>query len=71
MRHARIDPLPSLNAPRPKLLRFMPALNLSRKETDNMLAILENILRKLMQTSGCVFGHPPAGRRTRIYNQSH
>ncbi len=31
-----------LNAPRPNLLRFMPALNLSQEEIDTMLAMLEN-----------------------------
>jgi acetylornithine/N-succinyldiaminopimelate aminotransferase len=34
-----------LNAPRPNLLRFMPALNLSREEIDTMLAMLEDALR--------------------------
>jgi acetylornithine/N-succinyldiaminopimelate aminotransferase len=34
-----------LNAPRPNLLRLMPALNLSQDETDMMLAILEDALR--------------------------
>ncbi len=33
-----------LNAPRPNLLRFMPALNLSQGETDSMLTMLENVL---------------------------
>ena len=35
-----------LNAPRPNLLRFMPALNLSREETDTMLSMLEDLLRR-------------------------
>jgi len=34
-----------LNAPRPNLLRFMPALNLSQEETDTMLATLDGALR--------------------------
>ena len=36
-----------LNAPRPNLLRFMPALNLSQEETDGMLLTLEGVLRKV------------------------
>ena len=36
-----------LNAPRPNLLRFMPALNLSQGETDLMLSILEDVLRRV------------------------
>ena len=36
-----------LNAPRPNLLRFMPALNLSREETDTMLAMLDDVLHRL------------------------
>jgi acetylornithine/N-succinyldiaminopimelate aminotransferase len=35
-----------LNAPRPGLLRFMPALNLSASEIDLMLSMLEDILPK-------------------------
>jgi acetylornithine/N-succinyldiaminopimelate aminotransferase len=31
-----------LNAPRPHILRFMPALNVSRDEIDQMIAILRN-----------------------------
>ena len=38
-----------LNAPRPNLLRFMPALNLSQEETDSMLLTLEGALRKVAQ----------------------
>lgn len=34
-----------LNAPRPQLLRFMPALTVSREEIDLMLAWLEELLR--------------------------
>ncbi|MFL6582777.1 MAG: acetylornithine transaminase [Burkholderiales bacterium] len=33
-----------LNAPRPNLLRFMPALNVSNDEIDMMIAILANLL---------------------------
>ena len=36
-----------LNAPRPNLLRFMPALNLSQGETDLMLSMLEDVLRRV------------------------
>ena len=36
-----------LNAPRPNLLRFMPALNLSRGETDLMLSMLEDVLHRI------------------------
>lgn len=32
-----------LNAPRPNLLRFMPALNISQDEIDTMLAILDQV----------------------------
>ena len=39
-----------LNAPRPNLLRFMPALNLSREETDTMLAMLEDVLRRVRES---------------------
>jgi acetylornithine/N-succinyldiaminopimelate aminotransferase len=35
-----------LNAPRPNLLRFMPALNLSADEVDEMLGKLELVLEK-------------------------
>ena len=35
-----------LNAPRPNLLRFMPALNLKREETDAMLSTLEKVLEQ-------------------------
>jgi acetylornithine/N-succinyldiaminopimelate aminotransferase len=37
-----------LNAPRPNLLRFMPALNLSQEETDTMLATLDSALRQAL-----------------------
>ena len=33
-----------LNAPRPNLLRFMPALNVKKNEIDQMLEILESII---------------------------
>ena len=39
-----------LNAPRPNLLRFMPALNLSREEIDIMLAMLEEVVRQVKET---------------------
>jgi acetylornithine/N-succinyldiaminopimelate aminotransferase len=34
-----------INAPRPDTLRFMPALNVTRNEIDQMLAGLEGVLR--------------------------
>lgn len=37
-----------LNAPRPNLLRFMPALNVSVEEMDEMLAILDRILGNML-----------------------
>lgn len=36
-----------LNAPRPHLLRFMPALNVSEEEIDRMIALLEETLATL------------------------
>ncbi len=36
-----------LNAPRPNILRFMPALNVSREEIDIMLTTLDNVLEKM------------------------
>lgn len=33
-----------INAPRPHLLRFMPALNVSREEIDRMIEILDGVL---------------------------
>ena len=38
-----------LNSPRPNLLRFMPALNVSIAELDQMLEMLDDILVKLAQ----------------------
>lgn len=38
-----------LNAPRPTLLRFMPALNVSTEEIDAMLALLEGSLRSALE----------------------
>lgn len=38
-----------LNAPRPDLLRFMPALNVSNEEIDTMLAGLETILNNVVR----------------------
>jgi acetylornithine/N-succinyldiaminopimelate aminotransferase len=35
-----------INAPRPDTLRFMPALNVTREEIDEMLALLEAVLRE-------------------------
>ncbi|MGB6105082.1 MAG: acetylornithine transaminase [Pusillimonas sp.] len=36
-----------LNAPRPSLLRFMPALNVSAQEIDQMLAMLDEVVAKV------------------------
>jgi acetylornithine/N-succinyldiaminopimelate aminotransferase len=36
-----------LNAPRPNLLRFMPALNVTREEIDQMIGMLRGLLGKL------------------------
>jgi acetylornithine/N-succinyldiaminopimelate aminotransferase len=36
-----------LNSPRPNLLRFMPALNVTRDEIDQMIAMLSEILSEL------------------------
>jgi acetylornithine/N-succinyldiaminopimelate aminotransferase len=36
-----------LNAPRPSVLRFMPALNVTTGEIDQMLAMLRSILDTL------------------------
>lgn len=33
-----------LNAPRPNILRFMPALNVSMNEIEQMLSILEEVM---------------------------
>jgi acetylornithine/N-succinyldiaminopimelate aminotransferase len=35
-----------INAPRPDTLRFMPALNVTRDEIDQMLVLLEGVLRE-------------------------
>lgn len=37
-----------INSPRPELLRFMPALNVSHTEIDEMLAILAGVLREVL-----------------------
>ncbi|MGZ3254347.1 MAG: acetylornithine transaminase, partial [Burkholderiaceae bacterium] len=36
-----------LNSPRPNLLRFMPALNVTKEEIDQMIAMLSDVLKKL------------------------
>jgi acetylornithine/N-succinyldiaminopimelate aminotransferase len=36
-----------LNSPRPDLLRFMPALNVTKAEIDQMLSMLSDVLKKL------------------------
>ncbi|MDB5763363.1 MAG: argM [Herminiimonas sp.] len=38
-----------LNSPRPDLLRFMPALNVTREEIDQMISMLSDVLKKLGQ----------------------
>jgi acetylornithine/N-succinyldiaminopimelate aminotransferase len=38
-----------INAPRPDSLRFMPALTVARDEIDQMLGILDTVLRELPQ----------------------
>jgi len=37
-----------LNAPRPDSLRFMPALNVSEAEVDQMLTILDKVIEQIM-----------------------
>lgn len=36
-----------LNSPRPNLLRFMPALNVTKEEIDQMITMLSDVLKKL------------------------
>jgi acetylornithine/N-succinyldiaminopimelate aminotransferase len=36
-----------LNSPRPDLLRFMPALNVSKEEIDQMIAMLGEVLETM------------------------
>jgi acetylornithine/N-succinyldiaminopimelate aminotransferase len=36
-----------LNSPRPNLLRFMPALNVTKEEIDQMISMLSDVLKKL------------------------
>jgi len=36
-----------LNSPRPELLRFMPSLNVTKEEIDQMIAMLSDVLTKL------------------------
>ena len=36
-----------LNSPRPNLLRFMPALNVTREEIDQMIGMLRTLLKAL------------------------
>ncbi len=38
-----------LNSPRPNLLRFMPALNVTTEEIDQMISMLSEVLTKLEQ----------------------
>ena len=36
-----------LNSPRPDLLRFMPALNVTKEELDQMLSMLREVLKQV------------------------
>jgi len=36
-----------INSPRPNLLRFMPSLNVSKDEIDQMLSMLSDVLKKI------------------------
>ncbi|MGB7480955.1 MAG: acetylornithine transaminase, partial [Burkholderiaceae bacterium] len=36
-----------LNSPRPNLLRFMPALNVTEDEIDQMISMLSGVLKQL------------------------
>ena len=56
-----------LNAPRPDTLRFMPALNVTRNEIDEMLGLLESVLQQSRPTAGPEGsgGRGPGGRVTR------
>jgi acetylornithine/N-succinyldiaminopimelate aminotransferase len=38
-----------INAPKPTVLRFMPALNVTRDEIDEMLRILRQVIRQVFQ----------------------
>jgi acetylornithine/N-succinyldiaminopimelate aminotransferase len=49
-----------LNSPRPAVLRFMPALNVSREEIDQMIARLKSALRETMSSRPRA-GSIPAG----------
>ena len=40
-----------LNSPRPDLLRFMPALNVTTAEIDQMIALLANLIRDAQQAN--------------------
>lgn len=40
-----------LNAPRPDLLRFMPALNVTKAEIDEMLALLSGVIAEMDRAS--------------------
>ena len=40
---------PSINAPKPDALRFMPALNVRREEIDEMIRILANLLGRIFR----------------------
>jgi acetylornithine/N-succinyldiaminopimelate aminotransferase len=41
-----------LNSPRPDLLRFMPALNVSKGEIDQMIAMLAEVIQKIANAEG-------------------
>jgi acetylornithine/N-succinyldiaminopimelate aminotransferase len=36
-----------LNSPRPNLLRFMPALNISREELKQMVELLRSVIKSI------------------------
>ena len=41
-----------INAPRPDSLRFMPALNVTRDEIDQMIGVLDEVLGKFAVLQG-------------------
>ncbi len=41
-----------LNSPRPNLLRFMPALNVSEGEIDQMIELLDGLLLSACRVAG-------------------
>jgi len=45
-----------INAPRPDTLRFMPALNVTREEVDQMIGILGGVLKEMVPEAGAGVG---------------